>query len=256
MATYGSDWNTPGSNTYLASSEANQNKFYFRCLKTIHLAALHLLLSLGVFIAAAAFELQWTSAQNCQPYFDMLYIRCVYWILTLIFDIIITRRHNELRRYGYHEFYRKKILNYKNVPFNIVTLWNMIMFVIQTVMQQVYGADFPLHCQKSIKSPITYLCIFCGLETILLIFIHGTYIMKVAKFNRITCLPDALRDTEQPFIGTIGITIENDKMSELLEKQADLIYFLKETNHNLNKKILDLSQQVKASEYHSCYNSI
>jgi len=244
MTTYGSDWSTSVANSHLASSDFGANKFYFRCLKTIYLALFHLLLSLSIFITAAILETKWTNTSDCQTYFYLLYIRCVYWILTLILDAIITWRHNEIRRYGYHEFYRKNILNYKSAPFHIVTLWNMIIFLIQTAMQQTYGADFPLHCQASLRSPITYLSVFCGLETIVLIFVHGIYIIKVSQFNRINCLPDALRDMEQPFIGTIGITIENDKISELLEKQADLIYYLKQTNYNLNKKVLELKEQI------------
>lgn len=82
-------------------------------------------------------------------------------------------------------------------------------------------------------------------------FIHGTYIMSVWHFNRVTCLPDALRDIEQPFIGSLGITVENGKVADLLEKQADLIYYLKEQNVNLNRKLLELNQRNKLRGYDS-----
>lgn len=246
MSMYGSDWSTSVANSHLSSSDFSENKFYFRCLRTVHLSVFHLLLSLSIFITAIIFETKWSNATDCQTYYYLLYIRCSYWILTLILDTIITWRHNEIRRYGYHEFYRKNILNYKSAPLHVVTLWNMIIFLVQTIMQQTYAADFPLRCQASLRSPTTYLSVFCGLETIILIFVHGIYINRVGQFNRINCLPDALRDMEQPFIGTIGITIDkNNKISELLERQADLIDYLKQSNYHLNKKVLELREEIK-----------
>lgn len=250
MATYGSDRVNLIPDSIFTPSDPGQNKKkYFEYLNTIHLAGLHLLMSMTIFGAGTVLEFKWTSDQSCRPYFILLYIRCIFWIFTYLIDLIITYRHNELRRHGYHDFYRQKILTYKNAPFIIVTLWNMILFFIQTLMQSNYGAGFPLHCERSLYSPITYVCLFCGLETILLMIVHGSYIMKVWHFNSVSCLPDALRDVEQPFIGSLGITVENAKVGNLLEKQADLIFYLKEQNTNLNKKLLEMNERNKQTEW-------
>lgn len=243
MTTYGTDriFNHQSGSEF-SSGCFKQN--YSLNLYTSHLVGLHMLLSMLIFITGVYLELQWLTEENCRTYFIMIYIRCAFWIITIIQDILVTRRHNDLRRQGYHDFYRKKILSYKNAPLFIVTLSNMVMFLIQTIMTQVYDeTQFSIHCQKGLQSPITIVCIFCGLETILLMIVHGTYIMKVYHFNSIHSLPDALRDIEQPFIGSLGITIENIKVAELLEKQADLIYYLKEQNFNLKRKLLQLSQR-------------
>lgn len=243
MTTYGTDRiSSCQSSSEFASSCIKQN--YSLNLYTSHLAGLHLLLSMSIFVIGVYLELKWLTEENCRTYYIMIYIRCAFWIATFVIDILVTCRHNDLRRQGYHDFYRKKILTYKNAPLFIVTLWNMIMFMVQTIMIETYdGSEFSLHCQKTAQSPITYVCIFCGFETILLMIVHGTYIMKVYHFNSIHSLPDALRDIEQPFIGSLGITIENGKVAELLEKQADLIYYLKEQNFNLKRKLLQLSQR-------------
>lgn len=258
MATYGSDRINLSGRSVLTTNDTQQAKRkYSQCLETIHLAGLHLLISITIFGVGAVMEFKWTSESSCQTYFTLLYIRCAYWVGTYVLDAMITYRHNQLRRHGYHDFYRQNILIYKNAPFIIVTLWNMIMFFIQTLMQQNYASDFALHCQKTIRSPITYAVIFCGLETILLMFVHGTYIMKVWHFNRVTCLPDALRDVEQPFLGTLGITVDNAKVADLLEKQADLIYYLKEQNTHLNRKLMQLNERYKLNHWdRSGYNII
>lgn len=245
MFRYGSDLMTRSfSGSEFSSSDSIEKKRnYAEHLATIHLAGLHLLLSMTVFGAGIYLELQWMTEYSCHTYYTLIYIRCVYWIITYIFDTLITHRHNVLRRQGYHDFYRYKILTYKNVPFNVVTLWNMILLVGQTAMIEYYGSDFNVHCQKSMQSPISYLCLFSGLETILLMIVHGSYIMKVWHFNALNSLPDALRDIEQPFMGSLGITMDNEKIGDLLEKQADLIYYLKEQNTHLNRKVLQLSQK-------------
>lgn len=73
--------------------------------------------------------------------------------------------------------------------------------------------------------------------------------MKIWHFNNIHSLPDALRELEQPFIGSLGITIENARIADLLEKQADLIYYLKEQNLNLNRKLMQINKRQKIAAY-------
>lgn len=246
MYTYGSDRvrTTSLTDSEFSSSDGEEKKQnYSEHLNTIHLAGLHLLLSITIFGAGVYLEFQWMTDYSCRTYYTLVYIRCVYWVLTYALDTMITNRHNVLRRQGYHDFYRYKILTYKNAPYAIVTLWNMLLFLVQTILLENFDTDFNMQCQKSIHSPITYVCMFCGVETIVLMFVHGTYIMRVWHFNTISSLPDALRDAEQPFLGSLGITIENGKIGDLLEKQADLIYYLKEQNLHLNRKVLQLSQR-------------
>lgn len=257
MSTYGSDRINLRPESLFTSNDTTENKRnYFEKLNTIALTGIHLLLSLTIFGAGAFFELKWTTDFDCTVYYYILYVRCAFWLVTFVIDSMITRRHNNIRRSGYHDFYRYKILNYKNAPLNIVTLWNMIIFLIQTIMQQNYGADFSVHCKKTIWSPITYICLFCGIESILLMIVHGTYIMRVWHFNQLTNLPDALRDVEQPFFGTLGMTIEKNKDADLLEKQADLIYYLKEQNNHLNQKLNRLNERYKNYHWNENYAPI
>lgn len=248
---YGSDRNANLlRETSFGSSDYNDKRqIHSQHLNTITLAAIHLLMSMTIFMIGAYFGLQSINEPNCQTFYMLIYIRCAYWMITYIFDMIITYRHNDLRRNGYHDFYRQKILTYKNAPFGIVTLWNTCMFIVQTIMIQQYGMEFTMHCQKTFQSPVTYVCLFCGLETIVLMFVHGTYIMKVWHFNNMDALPDALRDIEQPFIGSLGITTDNAKIADLLEKQADLIYYLKEQNFNLKRKLHQFNHREKLGSY-------
>lgn len=252
MTTYGSDRYSRYRDepaTFNSTDSLDKRYNYSQHLQTIHLAGLHLLLSMSIFALGVYMEIQWMADYSCQSYYLLIYIRCAFWFATYILDTIITYRHNDLRRQGYHSFYRNTVLIYKNAPLIVVTLWNTVIFIVQTILLQNYESEFASHCQKLIESPITYTCIFCGCETILLTFVHGSYIMKIWHFNNIHALPDALRELEQPFIGSLGITIENARIADLLEKQADLIYYLKEQNLNLNRKLMQLNKRQKIAGY-------
>lgn len=246
MTTYGTDRGVASnqrSTEFGSGDSLEKTQLYSIHLSTIHLAAAHLLLSMCIFVLFVYMAVQYLGQENCFAFFIMVYIRCAFWIFTCFFDILITFRHNELRRHGYHEFYRKKISSYRDAPLIIVTLWNMVLFFMVTIMLQNNGSEFLVHCQTPVQSPSSFVCIFSSVETILLICVHGAYIMKVYHFNSMHSLPDALRDMEQPFIGYLGVTAENSKVVELLEKQADLIYYLKQQNANLQRKLMQLNQK-------------
>lgn len=247
MTTYGTDRNVAGGGRcgpeFGSVDSLEKTELYSVNLSTIHLAGAHLLLSMSIFVLFVYMAVQYLGQENCFAFFIMVYIRCAFWLISCILDVIVTRRHNELRRHGYHDFYRKQIAAFRDVPLIIVTLWNMVLFFMVTIMLQNNGAEFLVHCETPAQSPSSYVCIFSGLEAILLIYVHGAYIMKVYHFNNMHSLPDALRDIEQPFIGYLGVTVENSKVVDLLEKQADLIYYLKQQNSNLQRKLLQLNQK-------------
>lgn len=105
---------------------------------------------------------------------------------------MIKYHHEKLRMSGYHEFYRATLVH-KSLPLNTVSLWNTVIFCIQTIMQHYYGPDFFNHCTKNFLSPTMYVIIFCAFETIILLVIHGTYIQRVNRFNQAGLPPDVFR---------------------------------------------------------------
>lgn len=133
--------------------------------------------------------------------------------LPQIYDHIIKYEHEQLRMYGYHEFYRATIIH-KGIPLHIVSLWNTVILCIQTIMQHQYGSDFFDHCTKSFFSPTTYICLFCTFETILLLAVHGTYMLRVKRFNDATMPPDAFRGLS-PSMNSVSCTTYESSLSLL-----------------------------------------
>lgn len=210
----------------------------FKPLKTIPAFGIHLLIStvisfVGILLAAA-----WPDEKRCEAYFIMLYLRAAFWVITFLFDHLIKRHHDELRLNGYHEFHRATAMQ-KGIPLSIVSLWNSMLLAVEALIHHYYGENFWQHCATGMLSPIVYVTAFNVVETVVLAATHGCYIAKVFKFNKSAYPPDALRGSNDTS-GSLGLMQPGGNTAELLEKQADLIAYLKDHNQKLNQKLHQL----------------
>jgi len=226
----------------LAEDEKN-----FKPLKTVYPFSFHLLMSSAISLTGIILAACWKDEKRCEAYFVMLYLRIAFWLFTFIFDHVIKHHHEKLRLNGYHDFYRSTSMH-KGIPFYIVSLWNTTIMAIQTLMQHYYGSNFGFHCVEIMFSPIVYISLFSTVESIVLMAVHGTYIKKVVNFNRLQPAPDAMTCGGSHYVGagSVGLTQRGADVAELLEKQADLINYLKDHNDKLNEKVMILNYEVKA----------
>lgn len=237
------------SRTMLDPILATEDDDGFRPLRTVPAFSFHLLVSscislTGIFLAAT-----WEDSRRCEAYFIMLYLRAAFWIVTYLFDHLVRKHHEKLRLNGYHDFHRT-VEGHKTVPLQIVSLWNTFLLAIQTLIQHYYGDAFGEKCVVvGLLSPIVYISAFSGLETIVLAIVNGSYIAKVRRFNRTASPPDALQDNRGFSGGSLGLTQRGLSTAELLEKQADLIKYLKDHNLKLNQKIMQMNAQVRTITY-------
>lgn len=76
--------------------------------------------------------------------------------------------------------------------------------------------------------------------------------MKVHKFNRQQAPPDVQREEwnacANPETIEVGAPMAGERLQDFLQKQADLIRFLKEHNAKLGEKIMILSAQMQTRE--------
>lgn len=77
-----------------------------------------------------------------------------------------------------------------------------------------------------------------------LLILLNDFLVRVVHFNRTSQLPDALRGTYSSSSGSVGITQPGSDVTDLLEKQSDLINYLKDYNAKLNQKIMILNTQL------------
>ncbi|XP_062554616.1 transmembrane protein 192-like isoform X1 [Armigeres subalbatus] len=237
------------SNTMLDPILATEDDDGFRPLRTVPAFSFHLLISSCISLTGIILAATWEDNQRCEAYFIMLYLRAAFWLITYVFDRFVKHRHEKLRLDGYHDFHRSTS-RHRSVPLQIVSLWNTFLLAIQTLIQHYYGDSFAEKCViVGLLSPIVYITLFCSLETVVLGFVHGFYIAKVVRFNRMAPPPDALQGSSSHIGGSLGLTQRGLSTAELLEKQADLINYLKDHNLQLNQKIMQMNAQVRTVSY-------
>lgn len=231
---------------FFESILAAENNYHFKPLKTIPYSVVHAVVSFAISVIGTLLAFFWHGDTECEEYFIILYLRCIYWMFTFLYDHLIKYHHEKLRMNGYHEFYRATSFH-KGIPLHTVSLWNTVILGIQTIMQHEYGPKFFDHCTKhSLFSPTAYIVMFSVLESTILVGIHSWYISRVMSFNRATLPPDAYRGLSES-LSSVGVATRDPSNSDLLEKQADLINYLKDHNNKLNQKLMTLNAQLRAS---------
>ena len=67
----------------------------------------------------------------------------------------------------------------RGIPMIIVSAWSVMLMGVNTLMHQYYGDDFLEHCTTDKwLGPDSYVTCFSLVETIVLAFVHTSYISK------------------------------------------------------------------------------
>lgn len=212
-------------------------------LKTVPAFSIHLLISTVISFVGIGLAALFPEDRRCEAYFIMLYLRATFWVITFIFDHFVKKQHDNLRMKGYHDFHRDTSMQ-KGVPLQIVSLWNSMLLGVQALIHHYYGDDFSKHCDAGWLSPISYVTTFNVAENLVLAATHGCYIKKVLKFNKAKLAPDVLRGADRAG-GSLGLMQPGGDTAELLEKQAELINYLRDHTHKLNQKLYQMQTNVR-----------
>ncbi|KAG5675434.1 hypothetical protein PVAND_005338 [Polypedilum vanderplanki] len=213
-------------------------------LKTVPHFSFHLLVSTAISALGIVLATVWPESKRCEAYFIMLYCRAGFYAFTLLFDWIVRYHHQKLRLNGYHDFTRE-MKNHHTIPLKIVSLWNTVILAVAAGIHHYYGENFMQKCIKTVFSPVVYITMFNAAETLIFFVVHGTYILKVLKFNSQNFAPDALHGTGATTTGSLGLIHSQSEVNELLEKQSDLIEYLRLHCNRLNQKLQQMSNQLR-----------
>ncbi|XP_016421306.1 transmembrane protein 192-like [Sinocyclocheilus rhinocerous] len=164
------------------------------------------------------------------------------WVMVFIYDRFVQHHHSAVRRRGYLDFYRLT-RGIKNLPLLIHSAGNA---AILTVIAPSSMLD------ASVKNLSVYLllAIIC-LELLLSVICLLRYTVHVVKFNSKKPHPDVTEE-ERSHACSSGSHTETgfrdgSSLEDVVEKQADLIDYLKQHNSVLSRRILTLTaQQIRA----------
>lgn len=175
----------------------------------------------------------------------LIYTHSVHWAAFLIIDQILHHHHHKSRLQGYLEFY-VETKNKRRIPFYLLSVGNALLMIVVMVLHDLCDQD-DSDCGQSLTK-VDYLRGLITLESMVVMCIVFSYIYVLHEHNRAAQLPDILREecmaSLQPgarapsrVVGYRG----PDKVSEVLERQAEMIRYLHEHTESLCAKIQDLT---------------
>ncbi|XP_056136876.1 transmembrane protein 192 [Lampris incognitus] len=156
------------------------------------------------------------------------------WLLVLLFGRCVHHHHNRARGRGYLRFYRQT-QGLKELPLIIHSTGNVLILVVLAA-----GLSGPVR--------IYMLLTVLGLELLVTLPCLLIYTVKVTKFNRERAVPDVSREEHSHTYSNTSLPTETgfregSSLEEVVEKQADLIEYLKQHNTLLSKRLLNLTAQ-------------
>ncbi|XP_062333800.1 transmembrane protein 192 [Osmerus eperlanus] len=156
------------------------------------------------------------------------------WLLVLLFNVCVQHHHSSARNRGYLRFYRDT-RGLKHLPVTVHSTGNVAVLVALCV-----------DLQPTVK--VYVLLSILGLELLVSLPCLVIYTVRVMRFNRERAAPDISQEEQShPYSHTSLPTEtgfrEGSNLEEVVEKQADLIEYLKQHNTLLSKRLLNLTAQ-------------
>lgn len=210
---------------------------------------LEIILLIGVWVCAFVLPAEYDShsyGAGLASISLVIYIVGGVWFVQLILDRYYRYQHYQSRLCGYLNFYRKTA-NIRRVPLVVASGANAVLLIVSQILLEECGVTSkcgPLHKEHYFQIIIS---ISCAIQILLLVI----YLIKTISFNRSGASPDVNQEElVTSFLQTnsgshdIGFKDENFT-DQILERQADMIRYLKQHNMQLGKKILDLTEEMK-----------
>ncbi|XP_078036166.1 transmembrane protein 192 isoform X1 [Augochlora pura] len=231
---------------YLMPVFSPQEEGYVYKLETIPIVLVPLVLGLCLEITGIVFVCVWPEEQTkCDTYFIFLYLHCVYWLILLITDHLVKKKHHNLRIYGYLEFYQ---MTYRpaRVPLFIASLWTVCYLFLAILLHHTHKLNYEEYCRASEWfTPLNYILLLTTLELLIIVPVYVHYIRKVLTFNRLRPKPDVIREewlssfTYVSYAGRLEREYHHtdSHLEELLEKQADFIRYFTDFYNTFTSKV-------------------
>uniref|UniRef100_A0A8D2IQ64 Transmembrane protein 192 n=1 Tax=Varanus komodoensis TaxID=61221 RepID=A0A8D2IQ64_VARKO len=163
--------------------------------------------------------------------------KVILWILYVVLERYVHFHHSMVRRKGYLLIYRTT-RNLKRLPLLIQSTGNAALLLILSAQH-----SFLNHNKM-------YLCFILGIlsvELICTLICLVVYTVKVSNFNRAKPRPDVIEE-EKIYAYPNHVTSEigfrdTSSLEEIVEKQGDVIEYLRRHNAQLSKKLLAVTSQ-------------
>jgi len=223
----------------------------FQKLRTIPAAAISTLLCcVQIVLVFILPELCDKKGKECvlNSFSILIYTHGAHWAGILIIDQVYHFAHHKSRLLGYLEFYTKT-KNIRRAPFYLVSAGNFVLMLVVIILHDL--CDDNPGCSHSFTK-VDYLRGLITLESLVVICCSVSYILLVREFTAKQLPPDVMREDFPSSVnmeaeGSLGCQ-DQELVMEVMERQAEMIRYLKEHSDSLGRKILLLTTQLANRE--------
>ncbi|KAG8520790.1 Transmembrane protein 192 [Galemys pyrenaicus] len=161
--------------------------------------------------------------------------KVILWILHFLLERYIQYQHSKVRKRGYNTIYQST-RHLKRLALTIHSIGNTALLFILCIQHSFPEAS---RIYLDLILAILALELICSLTCLLI------YTVKIRKFNKARPLPDVLEE-EKTYAYPNSTTSETgfrtgSSLEEIVEKQGDIILYLKRHNALLSKRLLALT---------------
>ncbi|XP_058495841.1 transmembrane protein 192 [Solea solea] len=171
---------------------------------------------------------------NVSGYRVIVYGKVCLWVLVLVFTQCVDHHHTKARRRGYLRFYRR-MQGLNHLPLAVLSAGNVMLLVVVAADLSTSVHTYMLLCILWLELLVVMPCLLC-------------YTVRVMRFNRERAAPDVSQEEHSHNYTITSLPTETgfregSSLEEVVEKQADLIEYLKQHNTLLSKRLLNLTAQ-------------
>merc|ERR1719228_3019426 len=225
----------------------------FRKVPTLPAAIVQILLCVGqitlVFVLPSLYDHK-NTARTFGSFSLLIYTHSAHWAAFLIIDQFLHHHHHKSRLQGYLEFYLRT-KNIRRAPFYILSVGNAVLMIVVMILHDL--CDSGDGCSHTFTK-VDYLRGLITLESLVVVCLVVSYIYILTEHNKKALLPDVLREEftsavlpnlpRNDIVGSQG----PDQLSEVMERQAEMIRYLHEHTESLCRKIQVLTTQLSQKE--------
>lgn len=204
------------------------------------LSALHVVYVVLSILVAAFCILEENNVEQCsilEPVGGegaIVFGKVFLWVLVLLFTVLVKRHHRWARSRGYLQFYRQ--------THEVIHLPLVVHSGGNTLLLWVVAAKIP----ENLKT--YFVLTILGLELLVALPCLIYYTVKVVQFNRERAAPDVSQEEHLHNFSVTSVPTETGfreghSLEEVVDKQADLIEYLKQHNSLLSRRLLSLTAQ-------------
>jgi len=204
------------------------------------------------------------SKDNCEPLYILIYAHCCVWFLFLILDHVARHIHHKMLRCRGHLRAYVRLSALACIPFQLVSLWTVLLAIFITVYTQQDKADMQPYCDaNALMSPKNGIAVLLVIEFICVTIISLMYAYSIRKFSLDKPPPDVYGWQENNYCNrwTPQLLLRNDSgiqeqiNSESREQNGqcllDVIDYYMYTNRELATILGRTSQRLHQLEVES-----